>query len=83
MCRRPRYYGCMFSADQYRLLDFGDGRKLEQFGRYVLDRPSPAAAGIAKADPPQWELAQCGLLPIAASPPAAELEVTGAGPDRV
>jgi 23S rRNA (cytosine1962-C5)-methyltransferase len=33
----------MFSPDQYQLLDFGDGRKLERFGELVLDRPSPAA----------------------------------------
>jgi len=29
--------------DQYELLDFGGGRKLERFGRAVLDRCSPAA----------------------------------------
>lgn len=34
----------MFAADQYELIDFGSGRKLERFGLYVLDRPSPAAA---------------------------------------
>ncbi len=33
----------MFTPDQYRLLDFGGRRKLEQFGDVVLDRPSPAA----------------------------------------
>jgi 23S rRNA (cytosine1962-C5)-methyltransferase len=33
----------MFSDDQYALLDFGGGRKLERFGCYVLDRPAPAA----------------------------------------
>ncbi len=27
----------------YRLIDFGDGRKWEALGDYVLDRPSPAA----------------------------------------
>ena len=27
----------------YALLDSGDGRKLERFGNYVLDRPSPGA----------------------------------------
>lgn len=35
----------MFSADQYRLLDFGDQRKLERIGPWVIDRPSPAATG--------------------------------------
>ncbi|MEM6689582.1 MAG: RsmD family RNA methyltransferase [Planctomycetota bacterium] len=29
----------------YELLDFGDGRKLERFGEYVVIRPSPAAEG--------------------------------------
>lgn len=33
----------MFDPSQYSLLDFGSGRKLEQFGGYRLDRPSPAA----------------------------------------
>ena len=27
----------------YELLDFGNGRKLERFGEYVLDRPAPQA----------------------------------------
>jgi len=34
----------------YRLLDFGNGRKLEQFGAFLLDRPAPAAEGFI----PQW-----------------------------
>ncbi len=29
--------------EQYELVDFGGGRKLERFGHVVLDRPSPAA----------------------------------------
>lgn len=29
----------MFARDQYELLDFGEGRKLERFGRYIIDRP--------------------------------------------
>ena len=33
----------MFDPSQYQLLDFGQGRKLEQFGDHLLDRPSPAA----------------------------------------
>jgi 23S rRNA (cytosine1962-C5)-methyltransferase len=33
----------MFARDQYQLLDFGQGRKLERFGPWVLDRPAPAA----------------------------------------
>lgn len=32
-----------WSDDQYALIDFGGGRKLERFGHLVLDRPCPAA----------------------------------------
>jgi 23S rRNA (cytosine1962-C5)-methyltransferase len=44
----------MFASDQYELLDFGDGRKLERFGPYVLDRPSPAADRAARERPQLW-----------------------------
>ncbi|MEX2141832.1 MAG: class I SAM-dependent methyltransferase [Pirellulales bacterium] len=47
----------MFSPDQYALLDFGHGRKLERFGEVVLDRPSPAAAEVSPGDPQLWETA--------------------------
>lgn len=39
----PLYSSIGWSADQYALIDFGGGRKLERFGSLVLDRPSPAA----------------------------------------
>lgn len=42
------------STDNYELLDFGDGRKLECFGSVVLDRPSPPAEGMKKSQPPLW-----------------------------
>ena len=29
----------------YELIDFGRGRRLERFGRFVLDRPDAAATG--------------------------------------
>ena len=45
----------MFAPDEYQLLDFGGGRKLERFGGLVLDRPSPAAAEIAK-ESDDWPL---------------------------
>ncbi|MCA9247474.1 MAG: class I SAM-dependent methyltransferase [Planctomycetales bacterium] len=44
----------MFTADQYELLDFGAGRKLERFGRLVLDRPCPAAGNVARQHEPLW-----------------------------
>ena len=44
----------VFEPSQYELVDFGAGRKLERFGTELLDRPSPAAEGIAIADPGLW-----------------------------
>lgn len=45
----------------YELLDFGRGRKLEQFGELVLDRPSPAAEGKPKQSPDPWRKADVVL----------------------
>ena len=44
----------MFTPDQYQLIDFGDGRRLERFGELVLDRPCPAAEGLQRDDPDVW-----------------------------
>ena len=46
-----------FAEDQYQLLDFGDGRKLERFGPYVIDRPSPACEGRRPANRNLWHSA--------------------------
>jgi 23S rRNA (cytosine1962-C5)-methyltransferase len=47
----------MFAINQYELLDFGGGRKLERFGPRVLDRPSPAAEDFASRRPAWWRSA--------------------------
>src|SRR4029077_18414898 len=39
---------------QYELLDFGDGRKLERFCEVVVERPCPAAEGVAKSRSAIW-----------------------------
>ena len=39
---------------EYELVDFGDGRKLERFGEWVLDRPAPGAAEFGKAQTSLW-----------------------------
>jgi 23S rRNA (cytosine1962-C5)-methyltransferase len=44
----------MFSSDQYELLDFGRGRKLERWGPFVLDRPAPAVAEVEVGDRRLW-----------------------------
>jgi 23S rRNA (cytosine1962-C5)-methyltransferase len=45
----------MFTSDQYQLIDFGEGRRLERFGDIVLDRPCPAAETMHQADPAAWQ----------------------------
>lgn len=42
------------SSESYRLLDFGAGRKLEQFGPAILDRLCPAADFLNPASPALW-----------------------------
>ncbi|TWT39095.1 class I SAM-dependent methyltransferase [Blastopirellula retiformator] len=49
----------MFTPDQYQLLDFGEGRKLERFGQFLLDRLSPAAETARCSHRPQWREAAC------------------------
>ena len=44
----------MFQTEQYQLLDFGGGRKLERFGNILTDRPSPPASGTAPRAPRRW-----------------------------
>jgi 23S rRNA (cytosine1962-C5)-methyltransferase len=44
-------------SEDYALLDFGDGRKLERFGQFILDRPCPATEGGRRADPQTWSKA--------------------------
>ena len=56
----------MFDPDQYELLDFGAGRKLERFGPYLLDRPSPAAEGTSLRHPELWSAADARYERIAA-----------------
>ena len=45
------------SPPTYELIDFGDGKKLERFGRYLVNRPSPAATGTAVSQPDAWQRA--------------------------
>ena len=44
-------------CDDYALLDFGNGRRLERMGRWLLDRPAPQAADVSPKLPhwqPDW-----------------------------
>lgn len=57
------------ATDGYALLDFGDGRRLDRFGSLVVDRPSPAVAGIPRRDPAAWAAASARFERIAADRP--------------
>ncbi|MFZ5828611.1 MAG: hypothetical protein ACOY3P_00915, partial [Planctomycetota bacterium] len=47
----------MFPPDQYALIDFGQGRRLERIAGMVLDRPCPTAENLPKHDPAAWSAA--------------------------
>jgi 23S rRNA (cytosine1962-C5)-methyltransferase len=55
MGTKPAEIGTQPLTNDYELLDFGDGRKLERFGAVVLNRPCPAADELAKSRPELWE----------------------------
>lgn len=47
----------------YELLDFGNGRKLERFGDYLLDRPSPPAISFTETlSPKRWRQADACFI---------------------
>ncbi|MCR9210502.1 MULTISPECIES: class I SAM-dependent methyltransferase [Rhodopirellula] len=43
--------------DRYELVDFGGGRKLELVAGRLIDRPSPAAEGLAAKQRARWKVA--------------------------
>jgi len=47
----------MFTRDQYELLDFGEGRRLERLGSLVLDRFSPNTIDLKRKNFPVWNQA--------------------------
>ncbi len=51
--------------NDYELLDFGNGRRLERFGSLVVDRPCPAALDFRKNDPGLWSQARFRFVPHA------------------
>lgn len=56
----------MFSPDQYALLDFGGGRKLERFGEFVLDRPCLEAESDTLSDYGLWSTSNVQFVRSAA-----------------
>ena len=48
-------------TDDYELLDSGDGRKLERFGKYVLSRPCSQAMWRPSKSAAEWERADASF----------------------
>ncbi len=48
--------------DDYRLLDSGGGRKLERYGRFVIDRPEPQALWPQRLAPAVWAKADARFV---------------------
>ena len=62
MTRRPRFFGAIQNPmDDYELLDSGDGRKLERFGKYVLARPCSQALWRPARSPADWSRADAAF----------------------
>lgn len=57
----------------YRLLDAGELRRLERFGRFVVERPAPTAAGW-RLDHAAWRTADLRFDGADWTPAAAEVE---------
>lgn len=49
-------------ASDYELLDSGDGRKLERFGDFVLDRPRSNAVWRPQLPPARWQAADASFV---------------------
>ena len=52
--RESRFLTAMFTREQYELIDFGDGRRLERMGELVLDRPCPSAREFRRGYQNAW-----------------------------
>lgn len=54
---QPNGYHRSMLEHSYSLLDFGLGKRLEQWGPYRLMRPDPSALGAAAVSPDLWDCA--------------------------
>ncbi|MBR4833002.1 MAG: hypothetical protein IKU86_01545 [Thermoguttaceae bacterium] len=60
----------MFSEQEYVLVDFGAGRRLERFGPLLLDRLCPVAEGIRRGAPVLWSRADARFVPQKSDSPS-------------
>lgn len=50
------------SWSEYELIDSGNGRRLERFGKYILSRPDPQAIWKSKLSDSEWDKANAIFL---------------------
>lgn len=68
----------MFTREQYELIDFGNGRRLERMGDLVIDRPCPVACGSNVSNFKLWKRADARFTVFSASKSACgELAASG------
>ncbi len=60
----------MFSEQEYVLVDFGAGRRLERFGPLLLDRLCPVAEGVRRGAPALWSRADARFVPQKSDSPS-------------
>jgi 23S rRNA (cytosine1962-C5)-methyltransferase len=70
----------VFLAQAYQLLDFGRGRKLEQFGPLRLDRPCPGTEDVQCLQSDLWQTADARFTGTSAN--AGRWETTREVPER-
>jgi 23S rRNA (cytosine1962-C5)-methyltransferase len=70
----------MPSPQTYQLLDFGEGRKLEQFGPVRLDRPCPGTEQVPRSDSALWQSADARFMGTSAN--AGQWELRRELPER-
>jgi len=66
--------------ENYQLLDFGEGRKLEQFGTLRLDRPCPGTEALPRSRKELWSSADARFTGLSAN--AGQWESRSDLPDR-
>ncbi|MBQ0080493.1 MAG: class I SAM-dependent methyltransferase [Alistipes sp.] len=73
---------CTPQFEDYKLIDSGDGEKLERFGRFVLRRPEPQAVWHKSLSEKEWLSADASFLRESGSEERGEWKVRSGMPDR-
>jgi len=81
----PQDLGTILFSDGFSdhvLLDSGDGRKLERYGRIVVDRPEPQAMWTRRLPPEVWNRADAVFEPSAGDGEGGKWTLRGKVPEK-